>query len=315
MKDFFRLIRINNLLFITILLGVMDMWVVKPIMLHYQLPNPLSWWMMLLLVLATVCIAAAGYVINDYFDVKIDAINHPDTLIITRSVTKQQAMHLFIGLTAVGVACGLALGWILHSSALVTTFIFIPGLLWFYSASYKRQFLVGNLIISFLAGVAPLLVAIAANSVIKNEYGDGALAMCLINQIYTYIGCFALLSFLCTWTREIIKDIEDQDGDRELECHTVPVRCGDLGARIFATVLMLGTMALMTWINFSVLPITFSWSHFASRFYLLLMVGFVCELALLWSAKVKNDYHHAQQLMKLLMFFGTMFAFCVKAFL
>ena len=96
-KPFFRLIRFDNLLFLIILIGVMEKWVVAPIMNHFLLPEPLLWWHLLLLIVAVVCIAAGGYVINDYFDVKIDRINHPDELVVTRDVSKEQAMHLFYG--------------------------------------------------------------------------------------------------------------------------------------------------------------------------------------------------------------------------
>lgn len=316
MKDYLQLLRLNNLIFIAIILGVMEKWVVHPIMLHYQLTEPLTWWMLLLLILATIFIAAGGYVINDYFDVKIDSINHPDDLIVTRSVSKQQAMYLFMGLTGVGIACGLALSWVLHSSALLTTFIFVPGILWFYSASYKRQFLVGNLTIAFLAGLTPLLVAFAADASLHREFGeDSLLGQYLINQIYVYVGAFGGFAFLCTLCREIIKDIEDQEGDREMECHTFPVKYGNVVSCIVVTILLLGIMALMTYINFWGLPISFSWGNFASRFYLLMMIGFAGELALLWSARLASDYRHAQQLMKVLMFFGTMYAFCIPAML
>lgn len=316
MKDYLRLLRVNNLLFIAIILGVMEKFVVQPIMTHYHLPEPLTWWMLLLLVLATIFIAAGGYVINDYFDVKIDAINRPDRLIVTRSVSKDAAMRLFMILTGTGIACGLALGWVLHSSALITTFIFVPGILWFYSASYKRQFLVGNLIIAFLAGVTPMLVAFACDAALKKEFGDSSMiGQMLINQVYVYVGAFAVFSFLCTLCREIIKDIEDQDGDRELECHTIAVKYGTLAAQITVVVLLLGIMALMSYINFACLPTPFSWGSFTSRFYLLLMVAFACEIVLVLRGKMTNDFRHAQLLMKFIMFLGTMYAFCIPNYL
>lgn len=316
MTDYLKLIRVNNLLFLAILLGVMEKYVVRSIMLHYQLTEPLTWWMLLMLIIAVVTIAAGGYVINDYFDVKIDAINRPEKMIVTRSVSKDQAMHLFIGLTAVGVISGLVLGWILHSSALITTFIFVPGILWFYSASYKRQFLIGNLTIAFLAGLTPLMVAFACDASIQREFGaDSLLGQYLINEIYLYLGGFGAFAFLCTWAREIIKDIEDQEGDREMECHTFPVKYGNVVSKAMVTLLLVATIGLMSYINFACLPTTFAWSHFSTRFYLFLCVGLICNIILLWSAKVNSDFHHAQLLLKVIMFFGTMYAFCLPGML
>ena len=196
-KPFFRLIRFDNLLFLIILIGVMEKWVVAPIMNHFLLPEPLLWWHLLLLIVAVVCIAAGGYVINDYFDVKIDRINHPDELVVTREVTKEQAMHLFYGFTAVGIASGVALSIVLKSTALFTVFVLIPGLLWFYSASYKRQFLLGNLIVSVLAALVPITVGLAGDAAVKLTYGEDSVAAMLFANVYIYLLFFAAFAFLC----------------------------------------------------------------------------------------------------------------------
>lgn len=319
-KSILRLLRFDNLLFLVILIGVMEKWVIKPIMAHYQLPEPLLWWQLLLLIAAVVLIAAGGYVINDYFDVKIDRINRPDDLIITRDVSKQTAMYIFYALTGAGIACGLVLSLVLHSMSLLTVFILTPGILWFYSASYKRQFLVGNIVVALMAALVPLTVGLAADASIKLLYGDDSMAaQYIVNMCHLWMFGFAVFAFLCTLIREVIKDIEDQEGDRELECHTWPVKYGDTASKVFVTVLTLITVALLTWVTFAWLPahvgLTFSWGNLASRFYLFLLVGFACDMWLLWAAKLPADYRHAQQLMKFVMFIGMMFSICVKALL
>lgn len=316
MKPILKLLRFDNLLFLIILVGVMEKWVLRPVMAHYQLPEPLMWWQLVMLIAAVVLIAAGGYVINDYFDVKIDRINRPDDLVITRDVSKQTAMYIFYGLTGAGIACGLALSFVLRSMSLLTVFVLTPGILWFYSASYKRQFMVGNLVVAAMAALVPLTVGIAADAAIKLQYGaDSMQAQYLVNLCYIWMLGFGIFAFLCTWMREVIKDIEDQEGDRELECHTWPVKYGDRASKIFVTVLCALTVGLLSWITFAWFPahlgLSFSWGNLASRFYLFLVVGFVCDLSLLWAAKLPSDYHNAQVLMKFIMFIGMMFAICV----
>lgn len=311
-----RLLRPNNLLFLIILLGMMEKYVAEPILRRYQLEPALNGWQLALLIAAIVLVAAGGYVINAYFDVKIDTINHPDQLIVTRDVSKQEAMRLFQVLTVLGTGCGLVLSYVLRSMTLATLFIMTPGILWFYSASYKRQFLIGNLIIAFLAALTPLMVAVANAASLELLFGKDTFAtLYLGQQIYYWIGGFALFAFLTTWIREIVKDIEDQEGDRELECHTWPVRFGDMTSKVVVTLLIALTMAALSWLQFAVIPGGFGWALFASRFYLLLMVMFVCELTLLWTSHIPSDYRHAQLLMKFIMFMGTMYAFCVPTLL
>lgn len=311
-----KMLRVNDLLFLVILLGVMEKWVAEPLLLHYQAPVQLNTWMLVLLIAAVVLIAAGGHVINDYFDVKIDAINNPDELVITKQVSKKEAMLIFQIATGLGLACGLTAAWVLQSMALATVFILVPGVLWFYSSSYKRMFLVGNLIIASLFALVPMVIALANWAAINLNYGEEALGgLFLSHQIICWIGCFSLFLFCCTWIREQVKDIEEQNGDRELECHTFPVKYGDLATKIFATVLIAGTCALISYFNFALLPIDFAWGNFATRFYLMLLVALVCELWLLWAAELPSDYRHAQLLMKFIMFMGAMFAFCVPKLL
>lgn len=314
MKDYIKIIRPNNLLFIVIILGLMEKYVAAPLMPLSHPEEPLSWFCLLLLIAATVLIAAGGYVINDYFDVKIDTINKPDELIVTRAISKDQAMRYFYILTGIGAACGIALGFIGKSIMLGALFVIVPGLLWFYSASYKRQFIVGNLIISLLSGITPLVVAFACAAMLKQDPSlDETTALYLSSQIYLWTGGFALFAFLTTLAREIVKDIEDQDGDRELECHTIAVKYGNNVAKVCATIVILGVIGALAWFTFSVLPGQFSWANWSSRFFVCMTIGMICELALLWKAQVKQDFRNAQLLLKLLMFLGTMFAFCIPS--
>mgnify|MGYP003420127033 CR=1 FL=1 len=106
-KPYLRLLRVGNLCFIAILLYVIEKWVATPLLHVAQFTEQMPWWVLLLLIVSTVLIAAGGYVINDYFDVKIDRINHPDDLIVTRHITRDGAMRLFQVLTVIGVCMGL----------------------------------------------------------------------------------------------------------------------------------------------------------------------------------------------------------------
>ena len=153
--------RWSNLLFLTALVWLMEKWVAVPILDQAAFGEQLPWYLLLLLILATVFIAAGGYVINDYFDVKIDRINRPDELIVTRSVSKPAAMRLSLCLSGFGIVCGLITAVLLRSFTLGILFVAIPGLLWFYSSSYKRLFMIGNIIIALLAGLTPMVVALA----------------------------------------------------------------------------------------------------------------------------------------------------------
>jgi 4-hydroxybenzoate polyprenyltransferase len=288
----------------------MEKWVAVPVLGPWgeQLPA----WMLALLMAGTVLIAAGGYVINDYFDIKIDRINRPERLIVSAAVTKTQAMWCFRILTGLGIVSGLVLAWYVRSTTLALVFVLVPGLLWFYSASYKRQFLVGNLIVSLAAGMTPLIVAIANVAVLQLRFPDLMQYTSLVHDLYMWLGGFALFAFLTTFVREIIKDLQDVPGDRELECHSMPVVIGTLGTKIVVTVMTAVIVALVLWLNFAVVPFPHGFTELSTRFALYgLAVPMLCALWLVWSAKIESDYRMPQLVWKFVMFIGTMYSFVI----
>jgi len=155
------------------------------------------------LTLSTVFIAAAGYIINDYYDVKIDAINKPERMLVGKAIRRRRAMFAHLVLSVAGVAIGLALAipvGLINMGAVL--------LLWGYSARLKKMLLIGNVVIALLAASMLLVVAV---------YNDA------LNRIT--LG-YALFAFLISLIREIIKDMEDVKGDASFDCRTLPIVAG-----------------------------------------------------------------------------------------
>lgn len=156
-----------------------------------------------ILATSTVLIAAAGYIINDYYDVKIDYINKPGRVVIGKSITRRYAILFHVVLSSTGVLLGLFLSWKIGAVNLLTVF-----LLWFYSNNLKRLPFIGNFVVAFLTGLAILLVDF--------YYHTGS----------TLIIIYASFAFFMTLVREIIKDMEDLKGDVTFGCKTLPIMLG-----------------------------------------------------------------------------------------
>ena len=305
--------RWSNLLFLTALVWLMEKWVAVPILDQAAFGEQLPWYLLLLLILATVFIAAGGYVINDYFDVKIDRINRPDELIVTRSVSKPAAMRLSLCLSGFGIVCGLITAVLLRSFTLGILFVAIPGLLWFYSSSYKRLFMIGNIIIALLAGLTPMVVALANTAQLQLRFASILPYTTLEHDLYAWLGGFALFAFLLTWIREIIKDMQDQMGDRELECHSMPVVWGELPTKIFVTTLIVLTLAIIGHLWYHVLPFPLGWTSLSTRYIVLgIVTPLLGVLGLLWAAKIPSDYKNCQQLVKFTMLLGMLYSICLR---
>jgi 4-hydroxybenzoate polyprenyltransferase len=311
-KPYLQLLRVGNLTFVAILLYVMEKWVATPLLQLEQFGELMPWWILTLLIVSVVGIAAGGYVINDYFDVKIDRINRPDNLVVTRIISRDAAMNLFYGLTAVGVIAGTVVAWWAHSWTLLFTYVVIPGLLWFYSASYKRMFLVGNLVVAFASAIVPLLVAIANADYLHHLYQNALAYSPIVGELYVWTGGFAAFAFLLTWVREIVKDIEDIEGDREMECRTLPIVWGDKVAKMIATILLVVIAILIVYMLFAVLPFSHEWKSLPTRYVVFgLIVPILCSIVLLWAANNRTEYHRVQTIIKFAMFMGMLFSYVI----
>ena len=143
----------------------------------------------------------------------------PDEVIVTRSVSKPEAMRLSVSLSVVGAVCGLVIAWLLRSITIASIFILIPGLLWFYSSSYKRLFMIGNLTIALLAAMTPMMVALTNVAILQLRYEAILPYTTLVHDLYVWLGGFALFAFLLTWIREIVPS--DDAGLRIYVCVAV----------------------------------------------------------------------------------------------
>jgi len=307
MGAYFKLIRFWNLIFIAFIQYVMRQIVIIPILQIYGFDVASETNMLFLLIAATVFIAAGGYVLNDYFDVKIDAINHPGNQVVGNTIPRSKAMLLHQILTGIGVVCGLLMALLTKSFTLGFIFIVVPGLLWFYSASYKRQFITGNLVVAFLSGLTVLVVGISELAFLQKEYGKLIFETPIPTQFYAWIGGFSVFSFLCNWIREIIKDMEDEKGDREMECRTMPIKWGSGKTKIFIYGLIAITVAGLYLVNGLFIPfsgtLTLRYISFG------IALPFAAVAYLIATAKIPTHYHQAATLTKVIMLIGVLYSF------
>ncbi len=277
-----------------------------------------------LLILSTMFIGAAGYIINDYFDVSIDRINRPDSNVVGKSVKRRIAMISHIIFNFIGVSLGIYLSWkynFLRLGSMI--FISAPLLLWFYSTNLKRRFLIGNLVIALLSGIVPLVVILFEIPNIYKAFpmlvSSGKLDL---SDVLIVVLAISLFAFIITLLREIIKDVEDYEGDNEYGCKTMPISIGIAKTKWLMVGICVLIIALIGWVQFqqyhgTFLPSSFEdqdlpWI-FAIPFYLYSF--FTLQLPLiflsyrLFCAKGKNDWRFASFILKLVMIAGISYLF------
>lgn len=235
MISFLKLTRPVNLLLIILVQGIIKYGLLETLDVQVSLDN----FRFRLLVFATVCIAAAGNVINDIFDVNIDRINKPQQVIVGRRITEKSAYNFYIILNILGVGVGFYLSNLLDHPGLAAVFIVISALLYVYATQLKSILLLGNILISVLVASSLLiLILFDIFPAIDTELKESQV---LSSQTILMYAGFA---FYINFIREIVKDLQDIDGDKNGGCKTLPIVLGR--RRTVNVVFVLGVIALLS---------------------------------------------------------------------
>jgi 4-hydroxybenzoate polyprenyltransferase len=295
---FLKLMRWPNLVFIIAAQLLYFFCAYKPLQTQQQVSINLFY----LLVVASLTIAAAGYVINDYFDVQIDGINKPEKRIVNTFVPKRQAILLHILLSAIGVAISLYVGYKTKNIIIPIANTAAVILLWFYSTHFKRQLLVGNFIIAALTAwvFAVLYFFVATKGILPDQFNN-------INslngrKLFKITLLFAGFAFITTLIREAVKDIEDEQGDRKYKCNTMPIAWGIPASKVYVAVWTLVVIfALGIIIVYALLS---KWYIAAAYVLFLLLAPSLYFLKQLFAANQKPHFSQLSNIIKLIMFFG-----------
>lgn len=298
---FLRMVRYPNLIYIALTQFLLQYCVVAPVLAdNGELPS-LSGLSFFLLSLSTVLIAAAGYIINDYFDINIDIVNKPDKMVVDKIISRRWAMAWHTIFNMAGVSLGFIVAWRLGQIYLGFTQVLCSLLLWFYSTSFKRQVLIGNVVISLLTALAVVVVGFYEKQIYESFE---AIMSPVGRRLIQIIGVYALFAFLISLVREIVKDLEDMIGDSKDGCRTIPIVWGVEPAKRFCYTLLLGiqVLILLTELRIALL----GW--YTAIIYLLLLVQApaVYIYLLLKKAHLPEHYHRVSSLVKLLMLTGIL---------
>ena len=311
LRSILRLIRFPNLLIIAATQYAMRYFLMEPMLPSSNFKLQFGEIQFALLVFSTICIAAAGYIINDYFDTQADMINRPARVVVGITISRRIAMTLHALLNVIGIGIGIYLSFYVKLPSLSLVFIMASGLLWFYSTNYKRQFLVGNLSVAFLTGLVPIMVVLFEIPLLNREYG---LVMIRNNASFNYmlawVSAFGFFAFLTTLIREVIKDAEDFEGDMAYGMKTVPIILGTFWTKVLIVLLIAGTLImlvtlLLKFIAFSVDPLDFISVVYFALFLLLPLILLAIQVI---SATEKKGFKRASSLIKLIMLAGILYS-------
>jgi 4-hydroxybenzoate polyprenyltransferase len=292
MINFLKLTRPVNLLLIILVQGMIKYGLLEALDVRVSLDN----FRFGLLVLATVCIASAGNVINDILDVNIDRINKPQHVIVGKKISEKAAYNFYIVLNVLGVGVGFYLSNLLNHPGLATVFIVISALLYVYATQLKSVLLVGNILISILVASSLLiLILFDIFPAIDNELKESQI---LSSQVILMYAGFA---FFINFIREIIKDLLDIDGDKNGGRKTLPIVLGR--RRTVNVAFVLGLIALFSLLLYTYL-VLYNYQKVAFYFVFLVAAPLLFFSIKAWNAENNKHFAVLSRILKVVMLTG-----------
>ncbi|MEO9144522.1 MAG: geranylgeranylglycerol-phosphate geranylgeranyltransferase [Ginsengibacter sp.] len=296
---FFRLIRWPNLLFIA-LTQMLFRYFILPFVYMEAHPGydeiKLSPLLFFLLVIASVSIAGAGYIINDYFDVNIDQVNKSSRVIIGKFIKRRVAILLHALLSLIGLVLSLYIGYKLQN-------VFIPFfnflaiiLLWVYSSLFKKKLLIGNVLISLLTAWVILVLTLS-------EYRFRISPQDIVWQRLLKLSfIYAGFAFIISLIREVIKDMEDMEGDMKYRCTTMPVVWGIPVSKVFTGVWIVVLIGLLAALQIYVIQL--GWWLSVLYSIITIIIPLIWVLRRLYEANTPQQFHLLSTVVKVIMLAG-----------
>lgn len=238
MKTLLRLIRIENLLLLAGMQLLVRYGFLKPQGIDLALNN----FQFACLVLSTVLIAAAGYIINDVYDQDTDAVNKPKRRIIGTKLSETAAYNYYVGFNIVGVGLGFYLSQVILRPSFAVLFILVAALLFLYASQWKGMLIVGNLVVALTLAISVWIIGIF--DIFPATYSENQKAMALV---FSILNDYALLALMVNFLREMVKDLQDVPGDQAAGIRTLPVVWGIAKSTRLAAVLHLIPVVLVFW--------------------------------------------------------------------
>jgi 4-hydroxybenzoate polyprenyltransferase len=314
--NIFKLIRWSNLLIIALL-----MFIIRHFIFQAGLPGLFSLQLdvfnFALLVLSVILIAAGGNIINDIYDQETDEINKPHKKIIGTHISETMGWVLYLLCTVLGIGIGYYLAhYFLQDNSFLLFHLISPALLWVYASNLKKTALIGNIVVSLLAAFVPLTLLTFEYGAMLLTYWD-IIQMNVLGNPFQYMFDWsfylALFAFITTLIRELIKDIEDIEGDEQTQMKTLAVQIGIEKTKNAAVILsaLTAILLLVSALKFSL----FEHNRMAILVYqIVVLIGLIVfSITKLRKAQNKEEFHSVSSLWKIIMLLG--FVTCIISYL
>jgi 4-hydroxybenzoate polyprenyltransferase len=300
---FLRLVRWPNLVFIVVT-QLLFYYCIVASLIKAPVDTHFSFEIFILLIIASVLIAAAGYIINDYFDLNIDKINKPEKLVVDKVIKRRWAIVWHIALSLIGILLGFYIDFSYGSYWTGFSNLICVVLLFGYSVSLKKKLLIGNVLISAFTSWVIIVVFLCYHNSFYSTSVVGFVDAFIVGRLFKLAVLYSGFAFIISLIREVIKDMEDMEGDAKYGCKTMPIVWGIPASKVFTAVWLIVLIAALIILQFYAVHLGWWWSVGYSV--VTIIIPLLWILRKLYQAKVAKDYHQLSSAVKLVMLAGIL---------
>jgi 4-hydroxybenzoate polyprenyltransferase len=299
---FLGLVRWPNLVFIFLTQLIFRKCILLTTFYSADIEQTVTEYHFFLIVCTYVLIAAAGYIINDYFDLDIDLINKPGKVFITNGISKRQALIWYAWLNIGAIACSVYVDLTSTSKMGGISATICVLLLYFYSRIWKKRFLIGNVLVAAITAWSITVLTCLEG----NLHWPAATAYLTLNmnEIFLLTILYTAFAFIVSLIREVVKDMEDISGDRQYGCRTMPIVWGIRASRNFVAICLV-VLILMLIVTGTYLK-TMLWWPFIVYTLLFILIPLLRILIKLFQAQQAADFNKLSKHIKLVMLTGIL---------
>lgn len=265
---------------------------ITPIFAGYSINTVLQGMDIYLFVLVTATLAAGSYVINDIKDHQTDLINKPEnTYIGVGKLSVRSAYIYYWILTVIGGLVAAYIALHIGKPYLFSIYPSAVALLYMYSHILKRMPLSGNIVVAVFCAFVPGIIWYAESD------GMSILAVADPALVYLYLG-YMVFGFLATMVREIVKDIEDKEGDESAGYNTLPIAIGVAKSKSLAIVFCLAL--LLSYVLWYYATLSKGWTVMSIVITITMVAPSAYILQQIYVANAKPDYSKVSRMLKYL---------------
>ena len=295
MKAVITLIRWKNLVITAFYQSILYFMLILPAFKMAGMQPQLDLPLIILFILCTICIAASANIINDILDVETDQINKPSSPLVSGQISGKTAWMIYLSMLTGGFIMALYVAWKIEKIHLTVIYIGMQALMYYYSRTFKKTGLPGNIIVAISIAFVSLIMLWSEPEIIQSNNLQG---------VKIIITGFSVFVFFINLARELVKDIEDMEGDKSSGLSTLPINSGIKVTKWLASVsLFILVICLVFW------TFTNKTLDFRMQVFPLVILGgpLILSIFRIYKADIKIHFTRISKLLKYIMLLGLLY--------